>query len=63
MESFLKKKKETFFAFIITLSYGKYYTTAKIREVSGKMDYIYEMMKKFESKHALHIFFYGAENH
>lgn len=27
------------------------------------MDYIHDMMKKFEAKHTLHISLYGADNH
>jgi glutamine synthetase len=39
------------------------FSTAKMREGSGGMAYIDEMMKKFEAKHALHISLYGADNH
>ena len=34
-----------------------------MREGSGGLAYIDEMMKKFEAKHALHISLYGADNH
>ena len=34
-----------------------------MRDGSGGLDYIHEMMKKFEAKYALHISLYGADNH
>lgn len=39
------------------------YSTETMRAGTGGMEYIHDMMKKFEAKHAQHISVYGEDNH